>query len=65
MARAITARAKKAKQAEKAKLHNYYDYGMFMLVIFIVAFGLVMIYSSSSYMAQTHEDYNYDGAFFL
>ena len=65
MARAVTARAKQAKQAEKAKLHNYYDYGMFMLVIFIVAFGLVMIYSSSSYMAQTHAEYGYDGAYFL
>ena len=53
MARAVT-----AARAKKEKLHNYYDYSLLVLVIFIAAFGLVMIYSSSSYTAQTHAKYN-------
>ena len=60
MARAVT-----AARAKKEKLHNYYDYSLLELVIFIAAFGLVMIYSSSSYTAQTHAKYNYDAAYFL
>lgn len=60
MARAVT-----AARAKKEKLHNYYDYSLLVLVIFIAAFGLVMIYSSSSYTAQTHAKYNYDAAYFL
>ena len=65
MARAVTERAKAAKGAEKAKLHKYYDYSLLILVGFIVAFGLIMVYSSSSYTAQTHSKYNYDAAYFL
>ena len=34
------------------KLHSYYDYSLLFLTIFIVCFGLVMIYSTSSYNAQ-------------
>lgn len=60
MARAVT-----SARAKKEKLHNYYDYSLLVLVIFIAAFGLVMIYSSSSYTAQTHAKYNYDAAYFL
>ncbi|MDE6635089.1 MAG: putative lipid II flippase FtsW [Lachnospiraceae bacterium] len=38
---------------------------MLILVIFIVAFGLVMVYSASSYTAQTKQEYHYDAAYFL
>lgn len=65
MARAYTARAKEQKRREKGRLHNYYDYSLLMLVIFIVAFGLIMIYSSSAYTAQINQKYNYDAAYFL
>ncbi len=65
MARAVTPRAKAARQREKARSHNYYDYSLLILVIFIVAFGLIMIYSSSSYTAQTSSKYGYDAAYFL
>lgn len=51
--------------AKKQKKQSYYDYSMLILVLIIVAFGLVMIYSSSSYTAQVHEEYNYDDMFFL
>lgn len=50
---------------KKVKQQSYYDYSMLILVIFIVAFGLVMVYSASSYTAQTKKEYGYDAAFFL
>lgn len=65
MARAVTQRAKRAKKLEKLRSHNYYDYSLLILVMFIVAFGLVMIYSSSSYTAQTSSEFNNDAAYFL
>lgn len=65
MARAVTPRAKEARRRERTRLHNYYDYSLLMLVIFIVAFGLIMIYSASSFTAQTSQKYNYDAAYFL
>jgi len=65
MARAVSARDRERKRIEKAKLHNYYDYSLLILVIFIVAFGLIMIYSSSSYTAQVSKAYNNDAAHFL
>lgn len=38
--------------APKKKLNSYYDYSLLFLIVFIVGFGLVMIYSTSSYNAQ-------------
>lgn len=40
----------------------YFDYSLLFTVLFLIAFGLMMIYSSSSYKANL--DYN-DSAFFL
>ena len=38
--------------AKKKKNRRFYDYSLLFTIIFIMAFGLVMIYSASSYMAQ-------------
>ena len=38
------------KNAEKAQ---YFDYDMLFIIIFLMCFGLVMLYSTSSYTAQT------------
>ncbi|MDO4939314.1 MAG: putative peptidoglycan glycosyltransferase FtsW [Lachnospiraceae bacterium] len=36
----------------KVKRKHYYDYGLLFTIIFLTIFGLVMIYSASSYTAQ-------------
>ena len=42
---------------KKKKVRRFYDYSLLFTIIFLTVFGLVMIYSSSSYMAQI----NYKG----
>lgn len=39
------------EQGKRRKTRNYYDYSLLFLIIFLVCFGLVMIYSTSSYNA--------------
>ena len=43
-----------AMPRKKKKLRRYYDYSLLFTIIFLTVFGLVMIYSSSSYNAQIH-----------
>lgn len=51
---------RKVAKTEKTK---YFDYSLLFIIIFLVGFGLVMLYSVSAYEAQTH--FNGDGAFYL
>ena len=51
-----------ARAPERHK--NFYDYSLVFAVVFLTAFGLLMIYSSSSYMAQINPRTN-DAAFYL
>ena len=48
--------------AKKNKNRRFYDYSLLFTIIFIMAFGLVMIYSASSYMAQLKYG---DAAYFM
>lgn len=41
-----------AGEMNKKNLHSYYDYSLLFLTLFLLCFGLVMIYSTSSYNAQ-------------
>lgn len=41
-----------AGETKQKKMHSYYDYSLLFLILFLVCFGLVMIYSTSSYNAQ-------------
>lgn len=44
---------------------TYFDYNLLFLIIFLICFGLVMLYSSSSYIAANSALYGYDGAYYL
>jgi len=50
------------KRRERVKIHRAYDYSLLILTFFLVCFGLVMIYSTSSYNATKY--YN-DATLFL
>lgn len=47
----------------KMKNQNFFDYTLLFVVIFLIVFGLVMMYSSSTYDAAS--DHNGDSAFYL
>lgn len=41
-----------AAETKQRRMRSYYDYSLLFLILFLVCFGLVMIYSTSSYNAQ-------------
>ncbi len=47
---------------DRGKQIKYFDYTLLFIIIFLVGFGLVMLYSTSSYNAQLHHG---DSAFYL
>ena len=57
--------AKRQTKKRKEKAVSYFDYNLLFLVVFLVCFGLVMLYSSSSYLCANSSMYGYDGAFYL
>ena len=59
MAQRIKSRRRKA--VKKQAVH-YFDYSLLAIIIFLMCFGLVMLYSISSYEART--EYG-DGMYFL
>ena len=52
----------KNKEKKKQKTSVYFDYNLLFIVIFLVCFGLVMLYSSSSYIAANKF---HDSAYYL
>ena len=61
------AKHSEAKSAAKRRKkipaeERYFDYALFFLVLFVLAFGLIMLYSTSSYIAQTKFS---DGAYYV
>lgn len=55
-------RERKESSAAKEKTTKYFDYTLLFIIIFLVGFGLVMLYSASSYEAQIEFG---NGAFYL
>ena len=43
----------------------FFDYSLLFVVLFLLGFGLVMVYSASSYDASTSKSFQYDAAYFL
>lgn len=43
---------RKVKPQDRQRVESYFDYSLLFIIIFLVAFGLLIIYSSSSYDAQ-------------
>ena len=54
----VSTKRKRTREKEKP----YYDYDLLLVIIFLMCFGLVMLYSSSAYSAQV--DYKNDMFFF-
>lgn len=54
--------AKNQKNPKREKAIRYFDYSMLFLIIFLLCFGLVMLYSTSSYYGSTRFG---DAAYFL
>lgn len=52
-----------SKVKKKIKNQNFFDYTLLFVVIFLIIFGLVMMYSSSSYDAAS--DHNGDSTYYL
>ena len=48
---------------QKKKIRRFYDYSLLFVIVFLTIFGLVMIYSASSYKAQM--DYEGNSAYFM
>lgn len=51
-----------ARREQKQKVSKYFDYNLLFLVIFLLCFGLVMLYSSSAYISGNKYG---DSAFYL
>ena len=57
-----------ANRGEKRRILSYllsYDTNLIVAVIFLIVFGLIMIYSASYYTASMRQSYNYDPTFLL
>ncbi|MCI8407919.1 MAG: cell division protein FtsW [Lachnospiraceae bacterium] len=51
------------KRQKKQEKVGFYDYGLLFLILFLVGFGLIMIYSTSYYSATIHK--NGDSMYYL
>ena len=59
------AEKKREVKKHREKVISYFDYNLLFLVVFLICFGLVMLYSSSSYICANSAKYGYDGAYYL
>ena len=58
-------RVKNRFDDEKKIYVSSFDYSVFFTVILLVLFGIIMIFSASSYVAATRSEYNHDMFLFL
>ena len=50
---------------KKKKVRRFYDLTLVLIVVALTVFGLVMIYSASSYTAQISEEFGNNSAYFM
>ncbi len=50
---------------EKHKREYFFDYTLLFIVLFLLGFGLIMVYSTSSYEASMSANLKYDEAYYL
>ena len=55
----------RGKKRRNTLLSAQYDTNLIVAVIFLIVFGLIMIYSASYYTASMRQSYNYDPTFLL
>lgn len=53
------------KKGIRKRSEYYFDYSLLFIVLFLLGFGLIMVYSASSYEASISEKLNYDAAYYL
>lgn len=58
-------RSGRSRGTERRQTEYYFDYSLLFVVLFLLGFGLVMVYSASSYDASLEASFNYDGAYYL
>ncbi|MGC4019378.1 MAG: putative peptidoglycan glycosyltransferase FtsW [Muricomes sp.] len=58
----VSSGVKRRRKQEGAKAAQYFDYDLLLVIIFLMCFGLVMLYSTSAYSAQA--DFNNDMYYF-
>ncbi len=60
--RSVRTERAESNRASRIRSYSYYDYSLLLLTLLLVCFGLIMIYSTSSYSAQLKYD---DSMYFL
>lgn len=59
------AEKRRSERKREKRGNSYFDYNLLFLIIFLICFGLVMLYSSSSYICANSKMYDYDAAYYL
>lgn len=53
------------QRGKRRSSEYYFDYSLVFIVLFLLGFGLVMVYSASSYEASVSEKLGYDAAYYF
>ena len=53
------------QRGRKRASEYYFDYSLVFIVLFLLGFGLIMVYSASSYEASVSEKLGYDAAYYF